>query len=212
MAQTGSRSSPLSSAVLRSHRDQLQALVDDGIPAEFLAGALLGASARAGLASRTPELVWSGPDVGGGTGRFTPSAVVDLLAGATSEVLLVGYAVHEEPRVSVAVQAAASRGVQITFLLERSRDNPGYRGPRAPFASVEARRLCWPADQRPAGASLHAKLLVVDRRAALVGSANITGAALDVNLECGVVLHGPDAARLHGHIDALFEEGHLQQV
>ncbi len=198
--------------MLHSHVAQLETFVDQGISAPLLAGALMGAAARGGVEPRAPDLVWSGPDVGAATGRLTPSAVVDLLDGAASEILLVGYAVHDEPRVSAALHAAALRGVDITLLLERPLDNRHYRGPRAPFQGLRARRLCWPADQRPPGASLHAKLLVVDRRAALVGSANITGAALDLNLECGVILHGPTAARLHQHVDALTAAGHLHRA
>ncbi len=37
---------------------------------------------------------------------------------------------------------------------------------------------------------MHAKVLVVDRRTALVGSANLTGYALERNLECGLLLRG----------------------
>lgn len=46
--------------------------------------------------------------------------------------------------------------------LERAKDNPGFRGTTPGFEGVAARRLVWPADDRPAGASLHAKAVVVD--------------------------------------------------
>ena len=41
-------------------------------------------------------------------------------------------------------------------------------------ARLRVRRWRWPADQRTAGAVLHAKLLFVDGRRALVGSATLT--------------------------------------
>lgn len=37
---------------------------------------------------------------------------------------------------------------------------------------------------------MHAKVLVVDRRVALVGSANLTGYGLERNLECGLLVRG----------------------
>jgi len=64
-----------------------------------------------------------------------------------------------------------------------------------------ARRWRWPTDHRSPGASLHAKLLVVDARRALVGSANLTRRALTANLEAGVLIEGPDlAAEFHAHV------------
>jgi hypothetical protein len=48
------------------------------------------------------------------------------------------------------------------------------------------------------------KLIVVDRDVALVGSANLTGHAMDRNLECSVLLHGgPHPEQIHGHIREL---------
>jgi len=47
---------------------------------------------------------------------------------------------------------------------------------------------------------MHAKVLVIDDRLALVGSANLTGAGLERNLECGVLVRGgplPRAMRDH---------------
>jgi cardiolipin synthase len=37
---------------------------------------------------------------------------------------------------------------------------------------------------------MHAKVLVVDRQTALVGSANLTGYGLERNLEAGVLIRG----------------------
>jgi len=61
------------------------------------------------------------------------------------------------------------------------------------------------------GASLHAKLLVIDYTSALVGSANITGAALGKNLECGLLVRGGGTARsLCQHVASLLAEKHFE--
>ena len=76
---------------------------------------------------------------------------------------------------------------------------------------LDAIRLCWPLGIRPPGASLHAKLLVIDDTSALIGSANITGAALGKNLECGLLVRGGDTARsLRQHIASLLAENYLE--
>jgi phosphatidylserine/phosphatidylglycerophosphate/cardiolipin synthase-like enzyme len=57
---------------------------------------------------------------------------------------------------------------------------------------------------------LHAKLLVVDRRRALVGSANLTHRALTANLEAGVLIEDYDlAAELDDHVRHLIADGTL---
>jgi len=74
-------------------------------------------------------------------------------------------------------------------------------GNEDPFRGLAVRSLYWPGRLRPAGASMHAKLLVVDRRTALVGSANLTGAGLDKNLECGLLVRGgPLPSEIAAHI------------
>lgn len=42
---------------------------------------------------------------------------------------------------------------------------------------------------------MHAKILVVDRKSALVGSANLTGYGVERNLECSLLVRG-------GHLPA----------
>jgi putative cardiolipin synthase len=60
---------------------------------------------------------------------------------------------------------------------------------------------------------LHAKVLIVDGRRALVGSANLTHRALTANLEAGVLIEDQDlAADLEAHIRSLSSTGALVQV
>ena len=173
------------------------------------AGALLAAlEPDPDLATVTP--VWTGPATTAAT-RLTSAVVVDLIGHAAEHVLLVGYAVHNEPTVADALHAARARGVAVTLVLESHADNPQFNGTAHPFPGIDATRLRWPADIRPPGASLHAKLLVIDDHSALIGSANITGAALGKNLECGLLVRGGDTARsLRHHVASLVAEKHLE--
>lgn len=155
----------------------------------YLAGLLIGyRRGRAEAPSVTP--VWTGPTSDGEPVRLTVAVVADLIATAREEIVLASYATVPGEAVESALVDAAGRGVEITLVLERPQDNPGFAGQSDPLGQVAARRLHWPADARPKGASLHAKVLVVDRRLALVGSANLTGAALQRNLECGLLVEG----------------------
>lgn len=156
---------------------------------QYLAGLLDGLlDARAHQPTITP--VWTGPTTGDASHRLTLAVVADLIAEARNELILVSYATYPSEGIRAALNAAAGCGVAITLLLERAADNPGFKGSITPFPGLDSIQLHWPAAARPNGASMHAKLLVVDRHTALVGSANLTGMALESNLECGVLVRG----------------------
>jgi phosphatidylserine/phosphatidylglycerophosphate/cardiolipin synthase-like enzyme len=184
---------PASAAAVRTALD----LTTQG-DGPYAAGALVG---RLEALDQQPQVtpVWTGPESDRGHGRLTLAVVAELIDEARHEILLASYATIPGQNVRRALEAAADRDVNITLLLERNADNPNFNGHGDPFPGLAARRLAWPADARPAGASMHAKVLVVDRRTALVGSANLTGHALERNLECGLLVRG-------GRVPALLTE------
>lgn len=198
------------SGPVRAAYDDVASLLAGGCPGDLAAGCLLGAASATSRerARQRVEVVWTGPDSAVRTGRLTSAAVVDLVEGAREEVLLASYATHTEPSVAAALRTAAKRGVRVTLLLERAEDNADYRASGPAFPGLRARRLSWPAARRSKGASMHAKVIVVDRRRALVGSANVTDFAMTRNLECGVFIDGGAApAAIHEHIVSLLERG-----
>lgn len=203
-----------SAGVVRDACDQLMTALGSCAPG-YLAGALAGVAelASAERRSGTVDIVWTGPSSDLRTSRLTAAVVVDLIAEARAEVLLVSFAAHTEPTIGGALHEAAGRGVTVTLLLERRDDNPAFSGQDLPFPALPARRLRWPASARPSGAALHAKVLVVDAAVALVGSANLTSRALEHNLECGVLLRGGTApATIRRHLLRLEEARVLRDI
>jgi phosphatidylserine/phosphatidylglycerophosphate/cardiolipin synthase-like enzyme len=175
-----------------------------------VSGALRGAYAGAAHSRSSAEIVWTGPDVPGSVSRLTSSAVASLVDEAQSEILLISYAMHSEPVLAAALERAADRGVFIQLLYERSADNPGFAGTSAPFPNLTGRRLSWPASARPPGASMHAKALIIDRAAALVGSANITNTAMLRNIEVGILVRDRSAAtQIVESVESLLARGIL---
>lgn len=155
------------------------------------------------LLAEIPEVtpVWTGPESNLPGGRLTLAVLADLIGEAQREILLVSYATFPSPEVRTALNDAVARGVEVTTLLERQIDNPQFNGHGDPFPGTQLRHLTWPGWRRPSGASMHAKLLVVDRQIALVGSANLTGYGLERNLECGLLVRGgPVPGALAGHL------------
>ena len=200
--------------VLRNACDQLLARLGSGDPV-FLAGSLAGAASTVERAHRhqSVEVVWTGPESEVTSGRLTAAAVVDLISAAQQEILLVSYAVQRERLIKGALEMARARGVAITLVTETHADNRSYSAESAPFPSLDAIRLHWPKAQRPRGASLHAKIIVVDDRIALVGSANLTSTAMEANLECGILIRGgPQPRAIRDHVSDLYATGRLRRL
>lgn len=174
------------------------------------------------------DLVLSGPEVPGVPTGDTAATMHALVAQAEAEVLLVGYAVHNGQRVfaPVAERMAERPDLEVTLCLDTQRawgdETPSsvlldrfgreFREKHWPWARLprlyhDPRSLSLGKDQR---SCLHAKCVVVDRRIALITSANFTEAAQHRNIEVGVVVrHAPVAERLAAYFHGLMVNGLL---
>lgn len=176
------------------------------------------------------EIVTSGPDATGAT-RDTGVVMRELFSIAEERVLVVGFAVYQghqvfraladrmliRPRLAVRLCLDVSRrpgdtskasGILERFATRfREREWPGARLPEVFY---DPRAL---AQAESARASLHAKCVVVDGHTALVGSANLTEAAQQRNIEIGLLVRGPDVAHaLEEHVDGLIRQGFLNAL
>ncbi|HUC01023.1 MAG TPA: DISARM system phospholipase D-like protein DrmC [Solirubrobacterales bacterium] len=172
----------------------------------------VGLAARREADSQRSRAVWTGP---GATGeeRLTAAVLHELIVAARQRVLLVSFAAYTLAEVAADLEAAVGRGCTVAAVFETEEDSAGaYAGPAShPFQGIDGiRRWRWPAANREQGAVLHAKLLVVDGKRALVGSANLTHRALSANLEVGVLVRDPAlAGRLEDHVHGLMSSGVL---
>lgn len=170
--------------------------------------------------SETVELVWTGPATGEVAARATADVLLELISQARSELLIVSFATFGVPSIQIALAGAAENGVRIMLVSDTAVDSGGrltrdgvdvYR----PMPRTEV--YAWPRDARPrvgdGVASLHAKAAVADRQKALIGSANLTRAALSHNMELGVLVTGGAAPeRLSRHFDDMILRGTLRRV
>lgn len=186
----------------------LPSLTGDGI----VLALEIGMRARDEASSQRARPVWTGP---GATGdqRLTAAVLHELIASARHRILLVSFAAYTLTDVAADLKLAVERGCTVDVVFETEADSAGtYAAPKShPFQGIESiRRWRWPGSYREPGAVLHAKLLVVDGRRALVGSANLTHRALTANLEVGVLVRDPDVAwQLEKHVQRLMDDGVL---
>ncbi|SCL28651.1 PLD-like domain-containing protein [Micromonospora pallida] len=161
------------------------------------------------------ESVWSGPSTHPVPVRATAQVLVELVAEARTELLLMTYSARPYPPLVSALATAVARGVAVTVVVETL---AGARGalngaePAAAFVDLPGVRLWhWPVEQRAVEhAKMHAKIAVADRRVLLLSSANLTQSGVNRNIEAGLLVRGGTApARAAEHIAELQSRGLL---
>ena len=196
-------------------RQRVKAVTDawkcNDISGEELAGMLLGASHayHAATAEQGAELVWTGPSSELVAMRKTEQALLQVIQGADRKLFLTSFVAYSLASIMEALTAAAERGVAVSMLLESSdqhggsvsNDGIGEMRNALPTAQV----YFW--GERPeefAGGKVHAKVAAADERLCFISSANLTGHAMERNMEAGVLIAGGSIPRnLHRHLEAL---------
>ena len=168
------------------------------------------------------ELIWTGPTTSTVPLRRTEQTLCELIESAREELLIVSFIVYKADQVMSALCRAQERGVRTKLVLETSSDNGGKVSfdqlssiqETLPGASI----YVWPVEKRLRDeldryGSIHAKCAVADGARALIGSANLTGFALALNMEMGALIHGSQLSQqIANHFDELIRREILTPV
>jgi len=236
--ESGLVARPYSAASLRSvlGTDGVEQVVETLMELERLgitgpaAGAWIRTVEDAAARTTRADLVWSGPEVPGLHARDTRRVYEELLDSAERSVWACTYAFFDGPRafevVARRMEVRSELRVILLLNIQRRRgdttaaeqlvrrfadrfwatDWPGSSRPSV-FYDPRALEL-----DRPAGV-LHAKALVVDDEAVFVTSANLTEAALDRNIEVGLLVRDRALAlTVSSHFRGLIDRGLLRPL
>lgn len=155
----------------------------------------------------SPQLVWTSPSLPGIEGHTT-LAIANLINEAQDVVYAATYSATLGSAYVTALSRALARGVKVTLILDQAQQ---AKTAQALASSLVGARL-WTLAPPKGGeyAVQHAKLVMVDRSAALVTSANFSEAAAENNLECGVLLRDRRMAEsIKEHLDMLHRSSYL---
>jgi phosphatidylserine/phosphatidylglycerophosphate/cardiolipin synthase-like enzyme len=178
-----------------------------------------------------PDLVVSGPDVPGVPTADTYAVVQSLFQEAQNEIVLAGYAFHNgkllferlaeqkrlRPQLRIIFHVDVPRRAGDTttaddIILRYAKEFRERHWPWQPFPEVyfDPRALDTDSHKR---ASLHAKVVVVDRAKLFLTSANFTEAAQQRNIEMGLLSHAAYLAeQVAAYFEGLRQSGHLLRL
>lgn len=194
------------------------------------AAAWLQTTAQATRRVPAADLVWSGPEVAGLHARDTRRVYEELMGSAERSLWASTFAffdgarafavlarrMDDRPALSVTlllnIQRRRGDTTSPDHLVRRFADrfwNADWPGAARPNVYYDARSL---DPDGPAGV-LHAKAVVADDESLFVTSANLTEAALDRNIELGLLVRDrPLALSVTGHFQGLIDRGLLTRL
>lgn len=153
---------------------------------------------------------WLGGGVAG-----VERTMADLIAGARREVILTAYSVTSgSERIWDEVARALATGVMCTIVIDRLREQEvGIQAFLDRLAAAHPRNLrLFDFSCDDARGGLHAKVLVVDRATAVVGSANLSHRGLVGAHELAIVVRGPTAEVVAEQVDRLLRGGDARPI
>jgi phosphatidylserine/phosphatidylglycerophosphate/cardiolipin synthase-like enzyme len=169
------------------------------------------------------ELVWTGPVTPVVPARGTEQVLCDLIHCAERTLTMTSFGIFQVPRLVEELEQSVGRGVALRIVLgdrewHSDQEIDRQRHQLGRVVAARATLLQWPPERRPRDEQghaglMHAKAAVADSRVAFLTSANLTEAALERNMELGVLIRGgPLPASIDRLIDTLVECGELQLV
>ena len=178
-----------------------------------LASMLLAASHAFENASKhqSTELVWTGPTTPFVSTRRTEQALLQVIGAAKQTLFVTSFVVYDVSTIVKALNDVSTRGVGISMLLESSQDDGGSMSfdviGKMRTLVPTAKLYAWRERATPfADGRVHAKVAVAGGDVCFITSANLTGHAMEQNMEAGVLLTGGQIPKLlHEHLQALVD-------
>lgn len=190
------------------------------VGSEVLASMLLAAGHAFENVSRhqSTELVWTGPITPFVSARRTEQALLQVIGAAKQNLFITSFVAYDVSTIVKALNDASARGVSISMLLESSQDHGGSMsfdviGKMRTLVST-ARLYTWRERAvQFADGRVHAKVAVADGDVCFITSANLTGHAMEQNMEAGLLLTGGQIPKLLlDHLRALVDTKTISPV
>ena len=144
---------------------------------------------------QSTELVWTGPTTPFVSARRTEQALLQVINSSQKSIFITSFVAYDVSSIVNALNSALERGVRVLMLLELS----NVHGGNVSFDGIGKMRVlvpkaelyAWKEKSQPfTDGSVHAKVAVADGISCFITSANLTGYAMEKNMEAGMLLIG----------------------
>jgi len=154
----------------------------------------------------TVNIVVTGTEwLGGGVGSIE-TALEKLFRDACDEISISAYAISSGADIIFEwIETALNRGVRVKLLVNRLEGQPPDVVARIIKLVNNYPHMHLYLFLAQEISDLHAKIIVIDRKKALVGSSNLSQRGLMTNYEMGLVIEGPAASEIAGTMDRLYQ-------
>lgn len=185
---------------------------------------------QAGSSVAPASLVWTGPEAIGLHSRNTRQVYEEMITAAKKSILVSSYVYFDGQNAFrlLAQRMDSNPDFQVTLLLniERGQHSTTKSGDLVRRFANRFWKSDWPGKARPSvyydpralapgsrKGVLHAKAVIADEETLFVTSANLTEAALDRNIEAGVLLRDRTIALTAlAHFRGLIDQQHLRRL
>ena len=146
--------------------------------------------------------------------RSINSIIEEILPEANNEVQIVAYRITRGADDFLNMIASClSRGVKVNLIINRFDCQPtDIKRRLLRFVKQFLHFGLFDFNPKDKAEDLHAKLIVLDRSKALIGSSNITWRGLVLNHELGVIVEGQSASKIGVLIDCLIRDPRTKKV
>lgn len=151
-------------------------------------------------------ITWVGSGI-----RSIDGSQEDLIREAKQEIVVITYGISNNAVSFVdTLGDAAHRGIQIKIIIDNFKKQPaGIRNKLLEYSSKLPNFQVFSFLEHPDG-YLHAKVLVADRKRAIVGSSNLSWRGLVTNHELAVLVEGRAVKDIASAVDRIINQGKIQ--
>ena len=150
------------------------------------------------------QILATGGDLIGGGVRSTGSVIREMIREAQHEVHIMAYTMTMEsvPIIRL-LESRLEGGLKAVLVINKLATQDRRVVDMLQFMNKKYGNFTLCNFDDPDGWDLHAKVLVQDRKTALIGSANLSWRGMEKNIEIGVLIRDGSAWRLSSIIDEI---------
>lgn len=160
-------------------------------------------------AEQSLELVWTGPTTPFVSARRTEQALLQVIESARKSLFITSFVAYDVSSIIDALNHACERCVAVSILLESSQLHGGSISidviGKISALVPDAKLYVWQnkASEFTDG-RVHAKVAIADSKICFITSANLTGFAMERNMEAGLLITGGRVPKsLADHLNSL---------